>query len=308
MAEYLTDVHTSPNNILCGPTQKISVLYSRINVYNADVEAPLQKYWFLLGRVKIVERGHNNFRIALGNAESDAKFLQYLDRLDDRLHGVLEEVLETPLEKQVSYSRKVYSPITLFLGDHNCVVFDENNERIIVDPAWRRREKESTFSILVELSDVTIGDGSYWINYSARQLRRNADLDLTKCLVPSGGVRRGGRACGERGERGERGGVASVPTAPGVPGIPAPSNVPNAPKMDADDAERTGSEAPFKVSVNDLKDQILKMRTKRERILRDEEMMDTRVKTMVEDIKKFKRDGRIIDDRYKNLVASVTGA
>lgn len=323
MSDHLTNYESPlPNNIICGTPQKISVMYSEINIYNGNSNHPLQKYWFILKSVKIVEYSReNNITIALSNSDSDKNFIKYIDKLDNDIYDMVCELWDEKFDKKNSYSNKKYSPVLLNLNDFsNCVIFNEKNKRI--KELIANDYQKYTVSILIELSNIMIGDSQYWIKYSAKQLKLNSIVLNNKSIFDL------------ITEESDTTNIQStnqmiIPLPPPLPFLLNNNNnnhnistnntvntntnnninTTNTTTTNINNASRDGnnvikSKLKFVVSVNDLKDQINKIRNKKS--FRDEEeSMRIQIKNMENEMEQFKNNQKITSEKYKAIVESI---
>jgi len=290
--EYLTNYETcTPDNLIYGSLQKISVVYSKMDIYNADNENPLQKYWFLLKNVKVIEFNDNSMKIALSNSLSNKKFIDYIKKLDKCVHGMISELFDHKYELQSSYYIKKYQPIIFTLKCGSCQIYDENNNLCEELKDLKTKIRDRHCSILIELTDLMFCDDSYWINYSAKQLKINNNPFQNKSIF-------------EMIDTSQY--VTSVPPAPPAPPLsPTQSSIPIAPSSPSIPLNRsiatTEQKNPVKfiISVNDLKEQINKMRKKPK-----ENDIDSKMKVIRDEIKTFNINNKAISKRYKEISAS----
>lgn len=299
MVDYLTDYeHSLPNNIICGPAQQISIMYSKINIYNGDNNHPLQRYWFLLKNVKIIEYNNNYVKIALSNSIPDKKFIEYINNLDNGIHKMICDLLKLNLCKQISYSNDKYSPISLTLNKFfECIMFDENNRKIT--KLTKDKYINHTLSILIELSDIIVGDDKYWINYTAKQLKVNKSIcnqksifeliteSTTKTIIDPSPPLPAPQLAQNR-----------VPPVP-----PAHNHIPTQNYVNIGKKNVGAPVRKFIISINDLQDQINKMRNSK--LHKEEEKMRTQVENMKKEIIQFKNNQEVVSDKYKSIVESL---
>lgn len=313
--EYLTKYEeNTPDNIVCGDVQKVSIIYSKLNIFNADTQYPLQKFWFLLRNIKIVKQCGTQIEIALSN--SNNKFINYLDKLDDAIHKMMCDKFQINFKKYKSHIHEKYSPIILSLNSMTCVVFDENNDVIKYNFGTIAYESHVTLSILVELTDIIIGEDDYWINYTAKQLKFNSTFSTTKKSIFSVVD---DQISNEDIEKPE-----FLPRLKNIDPNLSPTNaiIPDAPpltpiifgkggkinsnkknKINRNNIKKSDtSTTPFVVSVNDLTDQINKMRNKKQ--IKEEELMDNQIEKMMNEIKQFRDKQKIINDTYEAIQLS----
>ncbi|AYV76474.1 MAG: hypothetical protein Terrestrivirus7_27 [Terrestrivirus sp.] len=194
MLDRLTDYAIgSPKNITCSDSIPISVTYSKIYFYNSDVDHPLQKYWFYLKNVKIIEKNPKSIKIVLSNSKSDKKFIEYIDKLDAHIFRILQMRNQSHKNIKKSYSEKEFHPPIFVLNTEKATIFDadlmqENKNNMMqylvnrdnnVDSTKIYRPNtldydcmnEFTVSIIIELSDIIMNDTDYWVNYSVKQMK-----------------------------------------------------------------------------------------------------------------------------------------
>jgi hypothetical protein len=337
MLDSLVDYESSlPNKIICGNTRNISIMYSIINVYNGDNHNPLQKYWFILDNVKVVELGGNYIKIALSNSAKDRKFIDYINKLDNSIHKMICDIWKINFNKQVSYASGKYSPVILTLNDlSRCTTFGENNEMEYLDEG---EYTDRSLSLLIELTDIMVGDSNYWVNYTVKQLKLNPTFKSDKSIfelikgsdkipdsvpdsTPNSALN--GALNGVPNKVSDREsnfnssknlGIIDDELIPSAPPLEdnvshsVPNRAPRVPRTIphtiCNNIKIDESEVPkFIVSMDDLKSQINKMRSKK--LLKDEEFMRAQIESMQEEILKFKRNHNIVSDRYKSIAESI---
>lgn len=198
MLDRLTDYMVGlPKNITCSDSIPISVTYSKIYFYNSDVDHPLQKYWFYLKNVKIIDKNPKSIKIVLSNSKSDKKFIEYIDKLDTEIFKILQTKNQSYNNIKKSYSAKEFHPHILALNAEKATIFDadlaqENKNNVrqysingynTIDSTKMYRTKpldydymnEFTVSVLIELSDIIMNESDYWINYSVKQMKIKKD-------------------------------------------------------------------------------------------------------------------------------------
>lgn len=318
MADYLTNYeHSLPNNIICGPIQPISIIYYKLNIYNGENNHPLQKFWFLLKDVKITEYNNNYIKIALSNSPSDKKFIEYINNLDDNIHKMICDLFKINFCKQISYISDKYSPILFILNNFSeCILFDQNCQKIM---KFTNEHINHTLSILVELSDIIIGDDKYWINYTPKQLKINKSICDQKSIFEI--ITEEHNTVSKHIINPQL--VSNIIPINIIP--PIPSTTPNQKQkninIDHNDIKNyeittdipitapVHKEIPVKkfvISVNDLKNQINKMRNKK--LQKEEEKMNILVDNMKKEITQFKNNQQIISDKYKLMVESINNS
>lgn len=304
MIDYLTNYEYSlPNNIIHGPLQNISITYSKINVYNGDGNNPLQKFWFLLKNIKIVEYTEKYIKIALSNSESDKKFVQYIDQLDFKIHQMICDISGIEVDKRISYSNDKYSPVLFHLNNiANCVVFDENNK---ITQLTKSNICDYTMSVLIELSDIMIGDNDYWVNYTVKQLKLNPTIDCHKSIF---------ELIDESDANKKILNIHNIPNVPNLPPPipPEPFIVPSFQQNRPDNKSQINSgykknednqRSRIIISVDDLKNQIKKMQNKK--LLKEEENMKYRLEDYRKEIEQFKDNQKFVSDKYKSIVETI---
>ena len=283
MSDYLTNYDKTPQNIICGEIKKISITYCKFEIYNGDLNHPMHKYWFLLKNVKIIEQKEDYIKIAIAN--NDCFFTNYINALDEIIHKMICEMWESEYEKTKSLVTNKYSPITLKLNSFmKCSKYDEDNNRIENLTNYSNK----TYSILIELSDIMIGDSKYWCDYTVKQLKINKSneksifelLEESKIVTPPQMIQ---------------------PIIPIVQHTHTHTqhierkNTPKKPKLD---------EKPcFELSVNVLNDQINKMKIKK--MQKEEEHMRVKIGNMLNEVKTFKHKNKKDSEKFKAIVASI---
>lgn len=185
MLDRLTNyINNEPNNITCSDLIPLSITYNKVYFYNSDVEQPLQKYWFYLKNVKVIEKNSKSLKIVLSNSKEDKKFIEYIDKLDIEIYNFLQKkyVLNDKNMKK-SYDTKDFHPNIFTLDCTNITIHDEDNVKN--KNKYKNKNKNCfnydymdgyTISIIIELSDIIINDSEYWINYSIRQMKIKKDI------------------------------------------------------------------------------------------------------------------------------------
>ncbi|AYV83553.1 MAG: hypothetical protein Hyperionvirus8_37 [Hyperionvirus sp.] len=289
--EYLTNYEDrSPENIVCSDILNVTILYSKIHIFNGDTQYPLQKFWFLLPNIKIIKQTRTQIEIALPNTNN--KFIDYLDKLDAAVHQMMCDKFKFNFKKYISHRHEKYAPIILSLDSMTSVFFDENNEIIKNNFSTIKYESHVTLSILIELSDIIIGENDYWINYTAKQLKFNSTFSTTKKSIFS--------VVDDQISNEDSIECLDTNISPkGIPDAPPLTPMVFGKKSSNGKSKAKKLVAPFVVSVDDLTDQINKMRNKKQQ--KDEEQMDNQIEKMMNEIKQFRDKQKKITDTYEAI-------
>lgn len=168
--------------------------YKKINIYNKNINEPLQKIWLIVPKSKLfrpVKSQSKFFRsslpmqitIDLKNAES-RKFLKFIRKLERLTLKYINKIMTDNMIMRTSVRKKTESipPImTMNLPCKNesfaCNVFNENNSKIDINCF------ESCYvSSFIELSEVWIRENEFGFNWNVLQLKIYPIIDLTRCL------------------------------------------------------------------------------------------------------------------------------
>jgi hypothetical protein len=153
----------------------ISPTYSKLSLYNPDINFPLQKFWFHLTQVKIYNNNKKNtdIEIILSNSEMDKNFIEYIDILDIKICDVIKKMKNNKkLQKKKSYVKKTNLPpiLNLKVPISGTKIFDEDNNNINITDI-DISNNDITVAVIIELSDILITDDDYWINYTIKQMK-----------------------------------------------------------------------------------------------------------------------------------------
>lgn len=163
--DRITNYNVCDANTFYSSPQQVGLTYSKFNIYNASIRYPLQKYWFYLKCVKIIEKSQSIIKFVV----ADKNFINFIDNIDKKIHEILtNNNLNYKFKK--SYTTQKSFPEIFTCEYSNVQVFgnkitskDEIKTMIL--------NEEDTVSLLIELSDILINDTEYWINYRVKQMK-----------------------------------------------------------------------------------------------------------------------------------------
>ena len=167
-------INESDDHISCSDPHQISVTFSKIYIYNLDVNCPLQKFWFFLKETKIIEKKLKSVDVVLSNSRSDKKFIEYIDNLDEKIYRILNKKFNLTVGIKKSYFKKDFFPHRFNFSINCAQIFDDYNKPLEYNSI--KFTDDITESILVELSDILISENDYWINYSIKQMKIKKDV------------------------------------------------------------------------------------------------------------------------------------
>lgn len=172
--DRITNVTDEQIKLLCEDDKMFtSSSFSKLYIYNGYISYPLQKYWFTLTDVKIIDIGNSDLKFVISEKNTNhSKFLSYIDKLDKKIYELLITMYPSLNKEQPSYVRNKNFPPIFTMNRLNSNIFDDNgkqsNSKIL------KIDHDLTVSVFFELSDVTIWPSVYKNHYNIKQIK-------TKC-------------------------------------------------------------------------------------------------------------------------------
>lgn len=259
LTNYLT--HCGPINMHISDTYPVSILYKKLYVYNGDIPIPHQKFCWLVDNVKFTSQKNQSNKVT--GLFTNKKFTEYLDTFDKTVHTMLTELFTEDFLLVPSYKTNKYAPcsINLHYGP-NILSFSHTNDKLqdfnIMD------HLNQTCSVVIELSDIMIGDAIYWLNYSIKQIKLHSSSDESLFSLVSN-VQPVPR-------------TSFVPFAPSIPFIPPAPVLPTSPINGSSPLVRLGPSIigeneqakpaitpGFAVSPGDILNQLAKLKKKQKK-------------------------------------------
>jgi hypothetical protein len=271
--DYLTSYADNTIKVSIDEPVHITPIYYKIVIYNANIDVPLQKFLFVVKKIKVIWNDDNKIKIALPN-KSSVKFLEYLDKLDDTIHSIIKKNVVT--KKKKSYHSKKYYPTVLFLNTYKTESYDT----------------EKIYTVVIELTDILVDseNGDYWINYSAKMIKEEGQPDKDVICVP------------------EAPPMFVGPVQPELH-LNEPVEIKTEKKFEkpqlVEIIEKPQSSSAFVVSADDLKNQLDKMRNKkREQKKRLENDMFTQTQKFYKELEERKRINMKLNEEFQKLMST----
>ncbi len=196
LTDYKTDDLT---NIINDPIQSTSPVYEKINIYNNNIDSPLQKIWIRTPSLKIFRsvkspNGRFNRSIPLQlvlneNDKATRKLRIFMRKLEIKVNKLIRELTNNNKIKSKTSLKKIPGfPQIMTVNmpfnkvndcyEFNFHIYNNLNKRINFDYL----ESGSFVSAFLELSEVWISSVSFGYNWTVKQLKIYPKLDFSKCL------------------------------------------------------------------------------------------------------------------------------
>jgi hypothetical protein len=168
--EYVTNINIIPDKIQFDDPKPSGITYYKLSVYNPLIKHPLQKFWFHLPKVKIINiQNKNNISIALSNNTTDDKIINYITEIELLINKYLMLKLnKTKYNIQSSFIIKDdYATQMCISVNNNTTIFDENDN----DSHVSYLKTNTYISCLIELSEILMDNTQGWIIWSILQIK-----------------------------------------------------------------------------------------------------------------------------------------
>lgn len=200
--DKLTDYKSEKlNNIIHDDLQSHSYNYKKFNVYNTNIDVPLQKIWLRMPKVKVFKPIFTNFVsqkksmplsvILPQNTIIIKKFYGFIKKLERKIRIIVKNLLNI---KKISMksslnNKEGFSPIFTMrmqfkkYDENSCDflfnIYNHNHERVNLNYI----DSGSFVSCFIELSEVFIHKGgNFGFNWNILQMKIYPDFDFSTCM------------------------------------------------------------------------------------------------------------------------------
>jgi hypothetical protein len=196
---YLTDyTHDDFKNIVNDGLQQYGKIYKKINIYNRNINIPLQKIWMFMPRVKIFKNiklytnTKNTFPLVviLGpNTGLIKKFYMYIKKIERSIQTIVKNITKKKVMQIKSSTRSAEGFPPLFnlqmpsIKNGDCYelkfqIYNSYGKRTSINSI-----SQGTFAeAIIELSDVWISDKEFGINWNILQLQLFPEFNFSEFL------------------------------------------------------------------------------------------------------------------------------
>lgn len=176
--ELITNINSPRHNIIFNKPKVYAISYYTIDIYNADINHPLHKFWFYIPKAKIIDKTKNYIILALSQNENDKNLIKYVDELENKILRMTKEHLFGSIKKiKKSFTLEDNFPPTIKLDIRGDIsVFDINDEEIGINDL----EINSLISIYLELDNVMASADEIWSFWKILQVKKLDTIDFKK--------------------------------------------------------------------------------------------------------------------------------
>jgi hypothetical protein len=175
ISELITNIENDKKNIIIDTSDKDDSIFNRLNIYNADINQPLHKFWFYIDNVKIMSKSKSQFKIIFSSSELHKKLVNYITDLDNKILEIIKKRHNVKTIKP-SIETTEHLPSQINLRFDSVAIFDEDENNILPD----NLKLGSSISMYFELNECVLNNKSAWLNWSALQVKVNKKIDFSK--------------------------------------------------------------------------------------------------------------------------------
>lgn len=178
--DLITNINSGKQNIILDKPKVYAISYYTIDIYNADINHPLHKFWFFIPKAKIIEKTKNYIILALSTNESDTKLVNYVEDLENKILESFKGSLFESIKKiKNSFNIEENYPPTIKLDIRGDIpIFNDRDEEIDVT----NLKNNILVSIILELDNVMASTDEAWIMWKILQIKKLDNIDLRKSL------------------------------------------------------------------------------------------------------------------------------
>ena len=177
--ELLTDIKSEKQNIIFDKPKSYGTSYYTIDIYNADINYPLQKFWFHISKSKIIEKTDNYIVLVLStNNNNDNNLINYINELEHKIFKTIQNnLIGTIVKIKYSFNRNKNYPPTIKLDIRGDIsFFDQNDETIDI----KNIENNMLVTAFIELNNIIISEEEIWILWRILQIKKLDTIDFKK--------------------------------------------------------------------------------------------------------------------------------
>lgn len=193
---HITPLNDNLDNLIYDNFQEYTKNYKKMNIYNANIDKPLQKIWFVTSKLKMNgkiyfsdKQQHSALLSLFLYGEEGVTLRKFIKKLEKKIHGIINDdtTKKIKLRSCIKKTNKFYSSIHLQLPyskkDDNIYfnfnIFNDKNEKI----NYKDVDSGSLIKVYVEVSDVWISKKEFGINLKVLQMKVYPEFDfLNECL------------------------------------------------------------------------------------------------------------------------------
>jgi hypothetical protein len=170
ISDLLTNIDSDPN-IIYGKIEKIGYGVCKFDIYNIDIENPMQKFWFYIKKAKITDITDKYITIAFSNN----KLIKYINTINTNILNYINKNINKNI-KNIERTINISSIPTLRINiEENTCIFN-NDGRCSVD----KLQNNSDISINFEINHIIVSATNTWIIWNALQIKTIQDIDFSK--------------------------------------------------------------------------------------------------------------------------------
>ena len=161
---------SSDVNITFDSIESTGVTFNKINIYNPDKILPLQKFWFFLENIRVIDINNNYIDFALSPVNiNNNNFITFVNKLEDKINSWMLDIFDKhSFTKSIINSTNFFPKLKIKLTP-SCSIYDNDNNHI------NSVNKNDIVNIYIELSNIWINNetNKIWCSYQILEMQKN---------------------------------------------------------------------------------------------------------------------------------------
>lgn len=178
ISSFLTDYNKNlPIDILYDDLIGIGMTYYKLNIYNKNINHPMQKFWFLIPKAKVSEINDNSIKITLSYSENDNNFIKIIKNIEDNVKNHINDIMSINIIRSALKNRSKFYPELSVKLNKKTKIFDSKGNIIPLSI-------NSIVSLYIELSEVLINENDFYSTtiFNTLQVKVLDNLDFSQTL------------------------------------------------------------------------------------------------------------------------------
>src|ERR1700744_5963278 len=252
--DLLSDIDKPLENLLFDNPESLGLSHYKFSIYNPYINNPLQKFWFFIKKVKIINKDTNNITIAFSNSNDDNKFIKYILSIESKIIKFVNNINQNikSINKSIDV-RENFPPTMKLKFGTNTPVFNTMD----YDDKYNLHTG-SYIALFVEINDIIVTKLESWIIWKILQIKILEEIDFSKSLFSFGSLVNNKNVT----ENIDSHTDIIVPSAPPCP-EPVTNTISSPKKLVILSKSNKKPSEPMRISIsqNDLLSQIKKLKT-----------------------------------------------
>ena len=167
--QIITDV-TSDIKIHFDKLENVKNEFNKFNIYNPNIFIPMQKFWFYIENVRIVDNINTKKYVEIALSENIHKsIINYIDNLEIEIEKYIKLINpKYTFIKSVQKTTSFY-PLIKIKIPLSTIIYDSNDEII------NNLHKNDSINLYMELSNIWINKFTHnsWSSFESIQIKKN---------------------------------------------------------------------------------------------------------------------------------------